>query len=372
MSRIAVVCAYPAGENPGMLSVDLAFGSLAKGLPAGTQVSYFCAEDAFELKAGNNSLKYTLLERREQLLAHDRIVYWGDFLHWIGYFENDFKARVSRRQPVMDPQALRNAWYDLFLMEGASEAELSKVVVFGGTLYGLHAGQLAEPRYRQALSRLYRHAGLVLMRDQVSADYVAQLAERSSHPFGCDCAMLLDGRSLQSDATQSVPPVPYLVCSFGRSGAARAQLGLVAEIAQRRGLKVVNIDWLGQPRGLAALANKLALIRGAQLVVTDVYHMAVSSWREGVPVLGIGRGASQVHGTLSDKKKEIFFRQIFASRFYVFIEDVLAAYASNAAMSSFLDRVLQPLDNPQELAFVREVLQRQQDRARGSLLKALA
>ncbi len=372
MKKIAVVCAYPAGENPGMLSVDLAFGSVARTLPEPVEVNYFCGEGPFELRADQTLLQYQHLARREQLLSHDRIVYWGDFLHWIGYFENDLKYRASRRDPGADLEQVRNAWYDLFLLEGASAADMAKVVVFGSTLYGLDARQLAAPRYHQALGTLYRHASTVLMRDQVSANYVSQIARDEANAFGCDCALLLDPAPLKAYQKIEVPPGDYLVYSVGRSGANRALQGLAAEIAQRRRLKLVNIDWLGNPLGVPALADRLAVIRGARLVVTDIYHMGVSAWREGVPVLGIGQGASQVHGTLSDKKKEIFFRQIFASAYYLFVEEILQAYASNKLMDAYLTRVLAGLDRKPDLDFIFTTVRRQQDAAARKLRAALA
>ncbi len=372
MKKIAVVCAYPAGENPGMLSVDLAFGSLQRALPANVQVNYFCVEREFELRASGVVLHYQHLTRREQLLEHDQIVYWGDFLHWISYFENDVLMRTRVRDAQADLAAVRDAWYDLFFLEGASPQDLSKVLVFGSTLYGLDGAQLATPRYREALTRLYTHAGAVLMRDQVSANFVAQLAREEANAFGCDCAMLLDPKALEPFQRVKVPSVDYLVCSFGRSGANRALAGLATEIAQRRGLKVVNIDWLGNPRGLAALADKLAIIRSARLVVTDIYHMGVTGWRESVPVLGVGQGASQARGTLSDKKKEIFFRQIFASDYFLFLEHILQAYASNQALDQYLARVLKPLDQKPALDFIFETVVRQQKVAREKLLSLLS
>lgn len=372
MKKIAVVCAYPAGENPGMLSVDLSFGSLLRDLPRDVQVNYFCVERSFELRAADVVLQYQHLTHRDQLLAHDRIVYWGDFLHWIAYFEQDVLVRTRLRNPQADLEAVRNAWYDLFLLEGAAPAELSKVVVFGSTLYGLDGAQLAIPRYREALTRLYQHAATVLMRDQVSANFVAQLARNESNAFGCDRAMLLDPQSLQPYQRVQLPKVDYLVCSFGRSGANRALMGLAAEIAQRRGLKLVNIDWLGKPLGLQALADKLAIIRGARLVVTDIYHMSVTGWREGVPVIGVGQGASQARGTLSDKKKEIFFRQIFAPDYFVFLENVLQAYASNKAMDAYLSNLLKALDQASALAFIFDTVKRQQNAARTKLLSVLS
>lgn len=372
MKKIAVVCAYPAGENPGMLSVDLAFGSLQRGLPENVQVNYFCVEREFELRAADVVLHYQHLTHRDQLLSHDRIVYWGDFLHWIAYFEQDVIMRTLQRNPEADIEAVRNAWFDLFLLEGASPAELSKVVVFGSTLYGLDGAQLSNQRYHKALLKLYQNAATVLLRDQVSANFVSQLAREESNAFGCDCALLLDPQLLQPIERVTLPKEDYLVCSFGRSGANRALFGLATEIAQRRGLKLINIDWLGNPRGLQALADKLALIRGARLVVTDIYHMGVTGWREGVPVLGVGQGASQARGTLSDKKKEIFFRQIFAPDFYLFLEDILKAYSSNKAMDLYLSNVLKALDRKAALAFVFDTVKRQQNLARKRLLSVLS
>jgi hypothetical protein len=54
--------------------------------------------------------------------------------------------------------------------------------------------------------------------------------------------------------------------------------------------------------------------------VECIHHLAVNSWREGVPAICIGMGAETRAGTLSDKKKELFYAACGARPFYVFIE----------------------------------------------------
>ncbi|MFM6985551.1 MAG: polysaccharide pyruvyl transferase family protein [Hydrogenophaga sp.] len=370
MKKIAVICAYPAGENPGMLSVDLAFDAVVKALPEPVQIDRFCLEGALNLSVGDVLLNYLHLSSVDQLAAYEKIVYWGDFLHWIVYFERDILFRKRKLDTSVDLESCRNEWFSLMLLEGMETEFLSKVIVYGSTIYGLSSAQLTNSRYSKLLARFYTHASLVLMRDMVSSHFVSQLARNGQNCFGTDCALLLDSSALPRPA---VPPVgsPYLLCSFGRSGANRALMTFAAEIARRKGLLLLTMDWLGQPSGINGLAEKLAYIKGAQLVVTDIYHMGVTAWREKVMVIGIGQGASSVNGTLSDKKKEIFFRQILASDNHVYLEDLLVALGNNSLFERLIKQVLSVIEDRDALQYASGVLDRQIDSAKRRLSAAL-
>jgi hypothetical protein len=61
MKKIAVICAYSAGRNPGMISSDLAFMSLHKRIGQEFAVTFLCAELKYtishsQLKFGHSAL----------------------------------------------------------------------------------------------------------------------------------------------------------------------------------------------------------------------------------------------------------------------------------------------------------------------------
>jgi len=95
--KIAVICAFPAGLNAGMLSVDLALTHTLSKISINIEVTRFCAESELIIPFKNNFIYYCHLENKSQLEKFDRIIYWGDFLHWIGYGMQDYLIRQSRR-----------------------------------------------------------------------------------------------------------------------------------------------------------------------------------------------------------------------------------------------------------------------------------
>ena len=96
-------------------------------------------------------------------------------------------------------------------------------------------------------------------------------------------------------------------------------------LAEKMGVDLVPIRWLAPQRfrALNVIAENIAILRRAQFVVTDVYHLIVTALRENRAVIGLGWGASQGRTTLADKKKELLLRSYFGSHLYVFIEDVI-------------------------------------------------
>jgi Polysaccharide pyruvyl transferase len=368
--NIALVCAFPSGANPGMLSVDLAFESVREKAGHNINVTQFCAEGKLTLGNDNVAIDYESLESQEQLRFFDKILYWGDFHHWIAYANGDWLKRWQNREPTRSKDDIIDAWYKLFLLEDAEDIQ-GRVAIFGSTLYGLTGHQLLDVRYRAALESLLINARLVLMRDHVSANFVEQLAPNRVSTFGCDCALLLDARRLSANDERhptTEDGAPYIVCSFGRSGAKSALRAFGVALAAQRKLKVVNLEWLG-PHGLDGLISKLSIIKKAQFVVTDIYHLSVTAWRENVPALCVGKGVSNVTGTLSDKKKEIFYRQIFASDKYMYLEDILAALGSDKILAIYCERFLERIEDQQSNAFISDAIERQKKSALSRLLK---
>lgn len=356
--KVAFVCAYPAGLNPGMLSVDLASYALLGGPSAQLDMQHFCLEDAVDVVGTNRSLHYRHLTAVEQLQDFDAIVFWGDFLHWIGYGTQDYLLRQAKRMPHLHKADILDSWYRLMLLEGRPDLQ-RKSIVFGSTIYGLDARQITDSRYLSALQSLYGNARLVQLRDVFSASYAQQLGELCYDAFGCDCALLLDAASW---APAALVDRPYAVCSFARSGNSTALRAFAGVVAKTAGVQLVQAQWLDMS-GIDGLERKLALIRGAKFVFTDTYHMAVSTLREKIPVLCAGWGAKGIQGSLSDKKKETFFQQAFLRKNYLFVEQISDAMKSDAQVASLARSALEAVEDTQAHGQACALLERQALRA---------
>jgi len=368
--KIAVICAFPAQLNPGMLSVDLAFQDVILSPAESLDVTYFCAEREFDLSIDNNDtfLHYNFLQSQIQLGEFDLIVYWGDFLHWIGYFEHDFSFRSERIDLAKTKTQIADLWYQLFFLENKPELQ-SRAVIFGGTLYGLTATQLTDQRYFAALNNLYSRAQSVLMRDGLSASVVSTFLPAGQTTFGCDCALLLNSQALckrMNAKLSSPPPERYILSSFSRSGASFVLNSFAAYLASVAGLKLRRVNWLDKS-GVPGLAVKLNLIKNATYIFTDFYHLAVSALREHVPVLGFGNATSDCYSTLSDKKKEIFFRQSLASENYIYTEKLIECLSSDDKLRDKAIRCVEVLENKSANELVFNTIDRHKLRAAQAL-----
>lgn len=364
--KIAVVCAHPTLLNPGMLSVDAAFDAVIAGLGSSPEVTRFSAEAAIPAEGAGHT--YAHLTSVEQLEPFDRIVFWGDFLQWIGWATHDFLSREQVRRKGATATEIMDRWFSLFLLENAPGLR-RRAIVFGSTLYPLNGTQIARPRYREALTALLKEARLVLMRDAMSANFVNQLSGRDGDLLGCDCALLMDSQAFAPapDGTKE----PYLAYGFGRSDGQLALAAFAENVARQAKVKSVRLNWFNRT-GQRGLETKIGLIKGARYVLTDIYHLSITALREGRPTVCLGRGASYGETSLSDKKKEIFFAQHFLGQNYIFVESLFAALPTDSAVKSLTLRVLERLDDAAAAACARDMLSNRVARARGRLLEALA
>ncbi len=376
MKSIAAICADSAELNPGMLSVDLALACLLREVPGDTEVVYFNPKHARSVEGSRGALRYKLLQDVAELERFDTVIYWGDFVHWLRYAHWDWLYNNPGVALGYTAAQMVSQWYRLFMLEAQTDRFQNKVVVFGGTLYGLTAQDYSNPRYQSALKTLYGNARLVAQRDFVSANLMQEMAPQRGFSMGCDCAFFLDADAIlpmaaaQHMAGQQVPE-RFVVCSFGRSGANQALTRYAKDLADALQLPLVAMDWLGHPQGLDGLAFKLAVIRKAAVLVTDTYHCAVSGWREGIPVIGIGQALAHGVSTVDDKKKELFFRQIMASDYYLYSENVIAAMDDPATLQKLIQQAVDAVSDSTALAVVGSVLRNQVGAAKSKLLTAL-
>ncbi len=376
MTSYAAICAFPCSLNPGMLSVDLAVTTfIRKHLPQ-ARLTLYNAEEPIDIRLNEHRLVHELYRSPEQLREYDRVLYWGDFLHWLPYAATDWAERVRAREPSITQQHAIDLWYRLFLLEGESAALHEKTLVFGGTFYGSNGEEWGDARYRAALTALYRAAPLVLSRDALSAAFVDTVTALSRPALGCDCALLLDADAAlpmewASASIRTELPERYVACGFGRSGHQAELLNFASAVASACKLPLVKIDWQHSLYGLGALAGRIALIRRAELVITDIYHLSVSGWREKVPVIGIGHAVSYGRSTLDDKKKEVFFRQIMASHLYCYVEDILRAKDDELLQQDLVQRLVGAVRVEREQGAVADFIARQIAHAEARLLSAL-
>ena len=376
MKSFAVICADPTDLNPGMLSVDLALACLMRELPGDNELVYFNPKQARSMEGSEGSLRYRLLSDTAELERFDAVIYWGDFVHWLRYAHWDWQHGNPKLAEGRTPAQLLDQWYRLYLLETRTQDFQDQIVVFGGTVYGMTAQDFSNPRYLSALSALYGSACLVAPRDFVSAHLIQHLTPGQRFSMGCDCAFFLDADAvlpMLAAAQIAAPQIPerFVVCSFGRSGANAALTQFANELAAKLQARLVVMNWLGHPEGLDGLAFKLAVLRKATVLVTDTYHCAVSGWREGIPVIGIGQALSRGTGTLDDKKKEIFFRQILASDYYLYVEEIVPALSDAVALQTLLQRSVEALSNTAALAAIGGFIRIQISAAKARLLAAL-
>jgi Polysaccharide pyruvyl transferase len=366
MKKIAVLCAYPAGLNPGMLSVDFALDDILTKFADQIVFDRYCIEAPIKISGPNGVISYFHLQNIDQLSDYDSIIFWGDFLHWIGYGNQDFLNRQKKRHPAIESSKILDSWFELCLLEKSKSLQ-ERSIIFGSTIYGLNSNQLVDKRYLQNLSFLYSHAKLVLLRDSLSASFAKQITGKNDNFFGCDCAFFLDTSSWKSTDTIGQP---YILCSFGRSEASlmlQAFTNLLGSFAR---IKVVNIDWLDNT-GFDGLKTKIALVKHANLIITDIYHLSVTALREDKQVICIGRGAQTICSSLSDKKKEILFYQSMLANNYLFFEEIHKSMQNNSEALKLVKRVIDVAFDSTSRLVAHSFLTRQISSARDRLLNTL-
>ncbi len=333
--KIAVICAFPVGSNPGMLTVDLAVETLRVRLPNTVQIDRFCAWRGFD-KQGLMVMEYQMYNDTKQLDCYDKIIFWGDFLHWRGYAMKDFLRRGRGKIENSSDQTIIDQWYQLYLLEDRPDLQRKSLAV-GGSLYGMNSEDMRDLRYQSAICQLYSNMQISLMRDLISSNFVSQITGNNYSNFGCDCAALLEVDHLIQSNDHSAEP--YIAFSLGRSGYFTETIEFIHGVGKRMACNVIDINWLSKGTGVDDTISKIQLIHNAKAVVTDIYHCAITAWRQRTPVLCIGQGANRVTSTLSDKKKEIFHTQIFSLQNYIYLEEILTS-TNNDIISLACERLL--------------------------------
>ena len=366
--KIAAICAYPAGLNAGMLSVDFSLDHMLHKIDPKIQLTKFNIERQVNIGTVDRPLNYEHLVNTSQLEQFDYILFWGDFLHWIDYANLDLVYRKKLKDEKIAKEAVIEQWFELLLLEGKPDLQ-KKVLVFGTSLYGLNATQLSNQRYAKAITSLYANAKHVQMREIYSVNYLSQLIPSVNARYGCDCSLFLDINQMGIDEP-IVDAEPYIAYSLGRSGANSAILALLNVIAAISKKRLVNINWLDNS-GVDGFRKKLSLLKGADYVITDIYHMSINALREQKPTLCIGKGSDNVLTTLSDAKKQLFFTQAFAANYYIFLEKILDCLASDRKIQHLALHCIGLLNDRAANDFIFTMLGNQVSRSLSHMAKAL-
>ena len=325
---IACISAFPAMINPGMVSCDLALDSVLARLGIEEKVDRFNFEQT--RRVGSVNSRY--LKDLDRLEDYRAIIFWGDFQHFLNYAALDLSRRErTRRGAKFERNKFLTEWAGRAFFSGRRSLQ-ARTIVFGETIYGLSGVDLAVTPYQRPLRQFLTNVADVQLRDPLSVAMAQQIAPDGRIGFGCDCAFLLDAdkvlpmKKANSAVEKRLPKKKFAVAAFGRSDEDERLTEFARKLADMAGIELVSMNWLapGRYRAINTIADNIAIVRQAQFVVTDIYHLIVTTLRENRPVLGLGWGASHGRTTLDDKKKELLLRSYFGRHLYSFIEDVVA------------------------------------------------
>jgi hypothetical protein len=310
LNPLAVLTATPNGINPGMLAgeaVAKAFLTRAGLLKKTTFFRLYSLEDRLEasedaksvISACDVGIPHLKLSDPE-LLDEYSPLFWGDFLHMRRYIK-----AISSNSPELEARH-RAA----LLLEGRKTETLRRAISYGTSFLFNSTSDYSEPDYGPALTRFLELASHIQMRDAVSSAIVTNYRGHSKYCHGIDPVQLL-----------AIPDIENLVFAGTKPGSsanralvyfARAKhdegnlLAFVTELTELVGASCQwlpwgdqlsfpfgnrgtwpwqNIDLYPDALGRGVLVPLLAEIRRSKFVVTDTYHVAVSSWAMGVPAV---------------------------------------------------------------------------------------
>jgi len=334
--KIASISAFPDSLNPGMLSCDLALSKILEKIPAIKMHTRFNIEEKISLPIQNKTFDYEYLEDPEQLENFDCIIYWGDFLQLIDYAKQDYLSREKQRNKYINSDNSLDKWYKCILLENSPNLQ-KRSLIFGSTIYNINSNKMQDRKYEKALQTILSNSPLVLFRDIFSANIYSQLTNKTTNSFGCDCSFFLEPKKVNSKKN-------YLLYSFSRTAGIEISENFTKTLSNKLNIECIQFNWFSKD-GFSGLEEKIDHIRNAKYLITDIYHLALTGLREGIPTLCIGRAAPYNKGTTYDKKKEFFFRQFQAQQYYIFLEYLESFLTTTEEMNVFIDVCIKHLND---------------------------
>ena len=364
LKRIAVICAYPTGLNPGMTSVDIAAVEIIKFIQKKNNIEalFFTTEGNIKVKVDQNTwITYRLLSKPEQLDKFDLILFWGDFSHWIKYADSEWSNR--QLNPSLRINKSIDNWYNLYFFCRRGDLK-PKTITYGESLYGISGSQLINSRYIKELIDFYGKSAYCTFRDIYSVNFINQILGRQKATLGVDCSLFGERKITTTQAKDRTS----IAIDFSRSDANLALNSISSAFANKNNLEISEIHWLN-PK--ISLEDKLASLESADMIFTDVYHCALNAIKRSKRVICFGRGSAQVKNTLSDKKKEIFFSQHFMQENYFYIEDVFESLETNSKTNSLIRRLNEAANNDNRFHATYGMLQSQIKRSEALLIRQI-
>lgn len=313
-----------------MMFVDRALYLFLKKRDLLEKTTFFSFQMEAENKVGFN---YKPLTKNIDLKEFDCIILWGDFLI-SNHFLKMMKPKIAKHSELLD--------YDLrskVLMAELSESELNKVIVFGQCIFIDDRRVLIDLNYEHLLKRLLRKAGVLKVRDPLSAYRAKIMANYDRDYLGIDAALL--NATLDKERINGIKNKKKLIGKkniglfFARSKKISLKKKVLGYYLNLK-LKNFNFKWIPwlenkqQSKKYFKYAevckpysdlDYITEILKCDLIITDTYHLSLMSWSLGVPCICFGNSAEYFKLTTHDKKKEIFFISNFIDDFYFYSEN---------------------------------------------------
>lgn len=352
--KIAAVCGAP-NQNSGMMFVDRALHVFLnkKGLIENT--TFYCFQFEAKNKLGFN---YQALTKDVNLNEYDCIIIWGDFIisH---HFLSMTQPKIAKNSDLLN--------YDLqskVLMSGLSEADLKKVIVLGQCIVIDDVKIFKNKNYIRDLKRLLRHAGLVKVRDPLSAYRAKLLSEVDRDFLGLDAALLnytLDNEEIDEIKNSIIKKdkKSQVGIFFARSKKMNFKKKVLGYYLKYliKGIDFKWIPWLENKQQSKIFFNfakscspysdidYIKEILNCDVVLTDTYHLSLMSWSLGVPCICYGNSSEKFKLTTHDKKKEIFFTSNFIDDFYFFTENFYRDLKNEVLQKAILKGITSDIGN---------------------------
>ncbi len=291
-------------------------------------------------------------------------IFWGDFLHMRRYIK-----AVSKNNPIIESD-----YRKIILLEGAKNSTIEKAISYGTSILFNSTADYLDSDYVVALERFLSKVSHIQMRDSVSSCVVTNFRRQLSEPCGIDPVQLLSIPEIEENILfgfERTPTINRALIFFAR--AQHCENHVVEFLSELNNALGTSFHWLSwgdqfsfpfmqrqkwpwetlalnpDPFGRGVLAPLLAAIRNSKFVVTDTYHLAVSSWAMGVP-------AVVVVGTHHDAErltKEFDLRIRLDKRTLLMAQDGLLDFCidpvhlSEANRASVINRLAKLLDDSQ-------------------------
>ncbi len=329
---VSVICAYNP-NNTGMYTVDKAVSDFFEN-HSDVELVFYIVGDAGKSRDGEGDIVYkSLTDSYNDVISSDIILFWGDFICSYDFWVGALIPRMISHGVTADFESSIEFLYKYILLEGADDSVFSKVIIYGTTIVADDSTSLCCERYFRSMCRLIKKARLVCFRDALSYARFTFLGSPVLKLVP-DCAMLNANKYPLGLGGNN-----RIGVYIGRSEKLEQLkfVSLARSIKKKVKMDVEWIQWFPRKTRDKRLSFLISgsvsderpkpsqVVNGLyqyDLIVTDVYHLAVNSWARGVPAILIGYGARHEKGTLGSKKKEMLFSSFFIQDYYVFWESV--------------------------------------------------